>query len=208
MSLPEKTECGEPIRYAEVPGFPGYLVSSDGFVWSAWTWAGGGRRGESRHKIADQWRKLVGGKCKHGYFKVILCNNGKRKCARVNNLVLTCFVGPAPKGMVSAHGNGICTDNRLDNLRWATQKENLQDRHRHGTYQIGDTSTNRKLYERQVKEILSRLARGEAVKSLAAEFGVKTVTVYAIKAGRNWKHVKADVGDALVNSVSPDGSSQ
>lgn len=50
----------------------------------------------------------------------------------IHGLVLEAFVGPCPPGMGCLHDNDIQTDNRLDNLRWGTQSENVQDCIRNG----------------------------------------------------------------------------
>jgi hypothetical protein len=52
----------------------------------------------------------------------------------IHRLVLSAFVGPLPEGLVSRHLNGNAADNRLDNLAYGTQKENVQDAIRHGTF--------------------------------------------------------------------------
>lgn len=54
--------------------------------------------------------------------------------AYVHRLVLEAFVGPCPPGMEGAHGNGRHTDNRPENLRWATHRENVADAVKHGTH--------------------------------------------------------------------------
>lgn len=52
----------------------------------------------------------------------------------VHKLVLEAFVGLRPERMEGCHNNGDYTDNRLVNLRWDTQSENMRDRVRHGTH--------------------------------------------------------------------------
>lgn len=63
--------------------------------------------------------------------------DGTRERVRVNRLVLTVFVGPAPDGYDGAHQNGDSLDNRLSNLAWKTKSENNQDRVKHGTWSNG-----------------------------------------------------------------------
>jgi hypothetical protein len=52
----------------------------------------------------------------------------------VQALVLEAFVEPRPAGMECCHGNDIKTDNRLENLRWATRSQNQYDRVRNGIH--------------------------------------------------------------------------
>jgi hypothetical protein len=62
-----------------------------------------------------------------GYLTVTLCG----RIRYVHNLVLTTFIGPRPLDLECRHLNGINTDNRIENLRWGTHKENAEDRIRH-----------------------------------------------------------------------------
>tara|TARA_R110002126_G_scaffold35127_1_gene108520 strand:+ start:42 stop:503 length:462 start_codon:yes stop_codon:yes gene_type:complete len=64
-------------------------------------------------------------KNKYGYIQVSLSNNGKQKTFLVHRLLATAFIpNPENKSCVD-HINGIKHDNRLENLRWLTNKENL-----------------------------------------------------------------------------------
>jgi len=165
----------------------GYRVGSDGTVWSRWTSKDAAGRG---HCLGTKWIELKGGLDKDGYRKVILCNgNGARRYVRVQTLVLEAFVGPKPSGMVSAHRNGIRADNRIENLRWATQKENCADKITCGTAQRGETHPLSKVTEAQVRTIRTRRAAGESLSVLAAEYGVQKAAICAIATRRTWKHV-------------------
>lgn len=44
---------------------------------------------------------------------------------KVHQAVCEAFHGPAPAGMVTIHKNENALDNRQENLRWGTQKENM-----------------------------------------------------------------------------------
>lgn len=64
--------------------------------------------------------------CKNtaGYLKVELWKNNKRKSFKVHRLVATAFIDNPEKKPQIDHINTIKTDNRVDNLRWCTAKEN------------------------------------------------------------------------------------
>lgn len=67
-----------------------------------------------------------------GYKHVTLFVAGRNTRFAVHGLVLTAFVNPRPAGLQGAHNNGNPSDNRLENLRWATPTENYADRIAHG----------------------------------------------------------------------------
>lgn len=178
-----------PVEYRPVPGFPGYRVGDDGSVWSCWRLKGCGIGRGGKYVMGDSWHQLAGGTDKDGYRKTILCANGRRRYVRIHMLVLEVFVGPRPAGMNSAHENGINTDNRLTNLRWDTQHNNIADKRRHGTHQAGEKHPQSKFTEDQVRQIRRRWAAGESLTALAREFRVPVCTIEAICKRRNWKHV-------------------
>lgn len=173
------------VTYRAVPNFPDYKVGDDGTVWSR---AKNSRRGV----LVDGWHMLIGGFDKDGYRKLILCKDGKRRYVRVNMLVLEVFVGPAPVGMknaTAAHQNGVRTDNRLANLLWKSQKDNIADKEIHGTAQVGERHGQALLTDEKVVEIRRMRRSGAKWKDIAAHFGVKLITVQAAGSGRNWKHI-------------------
>jgi hypothetical protein len=65
------------------------------------------------------------------YRSVNLAARGRVKIA---DLMLETFVGPRPPGNVSRHLNDIRMDDRIENLAWGTQAENVADAIRNGRY--------------------------------------------------------------------------
>lgn len=70
----------------------------------------------------------------HGYYRVRLCLGGRKADPLIHRLVIETFVGPPGEGQECCHTNGNNTDNRVENLRWATHRENILDIARYGTY--------------------------------------------------------------------------
>lgn len=76
--------------------------------------------GDVRNARTGRVLKLSG----YGYYQVHFWKDGKRKMFLVHRLVYEAFNGPIPDGLVIDHVDGCKTNNRLENLRVCTQKEN------------------------------------------------------------------------------------
>ena len=148
------------LEYRDVSGFPGYRVATDGSVW-------GRRRG--------QWRTLAHRPDPH-YLRVTLCRGPALPKVRrpVHALVLEAFVGPCPDGLECCHENDDPTDNRLENLRWGTQKANAADAMRNGRKDSvrGTRHHSARLDEAAVRAIRASCASGENRAAVARRFGV------------------------------------
>jgi len=154
-----------------VPGYAGlYSVSNLGEVFSAQT-----------QKVLNP------GVLKSGYRQVQLCRAGKREQIKVHRLVALAFLGqpPTPRHQV-AHNDGIPANNCVENLRWATAKENQHDRRRHGTASIGESNYRAKLTANDVLAIRASTARNC---DLARMYGVSWSQIYSIRIRKTWKHL-------------------
>jgi hypothetical protein len=103
-------------RWKPVVGFENFEVSDQGRVRSA------------DGRIKNLRIAAVG-----AYVMATLNMNGRKETRRVHKLVLEAFVGPPPAGMFGCHIDGP-TNNRLSNLRWDTQANNLRDVVLHGRH--------------------------------------------------------------------------
>lgn len=173
------------VNWRTVPDFPGYRVCDDGSVWSCWV-----SHGKCGQRPDGRWRQLKPYLDKDGYHDFRLKNTHGYKHFRGHRLVLELFVGPCPDGMVAAHNNGIRQDNGLGNLRWATQSDNVRDKIKHGTSQLGERHGMAKLTAEEVIEIRRRKSLGESTRELASEFGIANVTAKFIISRRLWKHLQ------------------
>lgn len=118
-------------EWRPVVGYEGlYEVSSFGRVKSLPRLV---RKGDSHRRVPE---RIVGSPNlpRSGYPKVGLWLNGKRIERAVHQLVLTAFRGVCPDGQVACHNDGNPANNRLENLRWDTQSNNLRDEVIHGTH--------------------------------------------------------------------------
>lgn len=90
-------------------------------------------------RIAPDWQgKYAGRELKpsihhRGYRAVTLCFDGSKRTVKVHRLVCEAFHGEPPSSKHhGAHIDGDTSNNRAENLYWATATENAADRERHG----------------------------------------------------------------------------
>lgn len=111
------------------------------------------------------------------------------KTCAVHRLVLEAFVGPCPPGLETGHLDGDPSNNRVDNLRWITKKENASHRVLHGTARMGERHPHAKLTESDVRAIRVARAAGDTQRAIAASYGISPDNVRAIERRTAWKHV-------------------
>ena len=94
------------MKQVDIKGFENYQITEDGRVWN---------------KKREKWltQVIVG-----GYKKVQLWNNGKGKQVSIHRLIADAFIPNPDNKPCIDHINTIKTDNRIENLRWCTHKEN------------------------------------------------------------------------------------
>lgn len=184
MSL---TESITEVEWREVPGFDGaYRVSDRGDVESCLKQKSLGYGRGSTWAVGDTWHRLTPSLDTYGYMVVQLGHRNRRK---IHQLVLAAFVGPCPAGMQCRHLNGDRADNRPENLKWGTPRENAADQERHGTKVRGEAQGLAKLTEADVLDLVARHEAGETVAAIARSLDVDKSTIYRILNGETWRHV-------------------
>ena len=126
-----------------------------------------------------------------GYKRAYMSGPGVNDRQLAHRLVLEAFVGPCPSGMEACHNDNNPNNNSVENLRWDTPRGNTADKHKFGTFGIGEAASNSILTEPEVREIMAR--RGECFqRELAREYGVSVGTIADIHVGRTWSHLFTD----------------
>lgn len=123
------------------------------------------------------------------YRCVTLSKGGERRTRYLHELVLTTFVGPRPEGAHSCHFPNGKEDNSLTNLRWGTPAENGADKVVMGTAAKGESHSQAKLLEHEVREIRALVSEGASLGFLSKEYGVKKSTIKWIADGKTWRHL-------------------
>jgi hypothetical protein len=165
-----------------------YSVSSLGRVMRTKRYKGTRNRRVTQNKVLKPGRMTV------GYLFVALCVDGKPKLHSVHRLVAAAFIGPCPEGKEVNHKNGVRTDNRLDNLEYVTRQENIIHGQKHlprkHTSLRGTMVPNAKLDENKVRQIKLRIANGEQLRRIGADYGVSGHCIWSIKHKKQWAWVE------------------
>lgn len=143
--------------------------------------------GKQRRPVLKPERQLHGYVNSVGYRVVLLSRYQRSRLETVHRLVCETFHGPQPALHEVAHGNGVRTDNRAANLRWATRRENMLDKVRHGTRQNGTRNPFARLTEDQVKQIRARPE--DSLVELANAFCTDISNVWKIRHRKSWTHI-------------------
>lgn len=178
----------------KIKGFQNYEIDTNGNVWSFLIqkrkkgWKTGFKRQKTKNK-----HKLKGSLFNTGYLYVHLCKGDSRFYSQktIHRLVAETFISNPKNNPIVCHKNGIKTDNRVINLYWGTQKENLSDMVKHGRSLRGEKNFKAKLTQKQIEKIKKMYKTNKYTQvELGRLFKVSNSTIHDIVKKRNWKHVK------------------
>jgi len=119
--------------------------------------------------------------------------NGKSTSRYVHKLVAQHFL-EQNDGIFVIHLNYDKTDNRLENLKWATKREKELHQFKNPKFKNikRKKPSTAKLTETKVKFIKRKINdpnRRTRLKMIAKQFGISEMQLYRIKTGENWAEV-------------------
>lgn len=125
----------------------GNVRSNDRYVWN----------GKVYYK--KKGRVLKKTKTTTGYWKVELYKNGTRKSKRVHRLVAKAFI-PKVKGRnLINHKDGNPLNNRVENLEWCNQGENMQHAYNIGLIKSNFTNNKEKILDEYITNKKTNVAK-------------------------------------------------
>lgn len=135
--------------------------------------------------IRKKWLKPI--ITKDGYHYYSFFDGLKYKKFSAHRLVLITYVRKPNVNEVGMHIDSNPGNNRLQNLKWGTQKENQKQRIDDGTDVRGAKHPKAKLSNQDVRNIKIRI-KNEKGKDLAEEYNVSPSLISLIKRGkvRSW----------------------
>lgn len=159
----------------KIPGYEDYTVHKEGFI------------------VSHKRKPIVLKAAKCGYNKnydfVVLCMGGICKAHYIHREVAKAFIpNPENKPEVN-HINGDTDDNSVENLEWASEKENSNHAVDTGLTLTGEDCPWAKVTKEFVEKVCSLLELGYENKEIRAITGIDPRRLSKIKHRKQWKQV-------------------
>jgi hypothetical protein len=172
--------------------WPEYEICYDGTIKSRERYV------EGITKLGKPFRRLVKArilkprKTKKGHLFVSLWRNNEEFTKYVHRLVAEKYIPNPHNYPCVLHSDDDPTNNRVDNLRWGTYQDNVDDMVCRGRNAIFKGSENKraKITEKDVPEIKRLYKQGLSQKEIGERFGLARTTIGSIVRSVNWKHVR------------------
>jgi hypothetical protein len=164
--------------FKNIPGFPWYSVSEDGIL-LCWRKQGGG--------ILSEPKVMKPGLSSRGYRTVCLYRDKIAHTKKVAFVVLLTFVSDRPRNTVISHLDGNRLNDKLSNLKWETQKDNVARKVAHGTMNFGERHGRAKLTKQDVINILEKRSLGWTYRALVKHFNIGQTQIGRIVRKEHWQ---------------------
>lgn len=148
---------------------------------------------EGKYKISNLGRlknkrgEFINGSNIHGYIRVMLFGDKKVKTISIHRLVAIHFIENDNNKPYVNHIDGNKQNNRVDNLEWCTQAENIQHSIENGLKtDCGENSKKHKLTKEDVNFIRTRYIPRDKIysaKELAKKFNISRREIYRVIKG-------------------------
>lgn len=164
-----------------IPNYEGYFASKDGRIFSRLSHT----RGSAKY-----WVELRQKETPCGYM-VVKLQKPKRTNRMVHRLVVLAHLGEIPEGMQVCHNDGNKRNNKVENLRIDTAKNNSNDKKIHMTQTFGENHCTAKLTTKDVEDIFSWIERERPTrKEIAERYNVTVANINAILSKKTWTHIQ------------------
>jgi hypothetical protein len=176
----------------QISNYPNYFIYSNGRITSTLYRAKKNDRGV-RWQNDGVERELKPDVGVSGHLRVRLFGKNNIKRFSVHRLVAQAFIeNPLSLPQVN-HKNGKACDNRIENLYWGTQLDNMRDRYKHGTANFWESHRGEKQWSAKLNYRKAELARllkeffGWESNKIAKLFGVDASTMCSLLKRKTWK---------------------
>jgi hypothetical protein len=177
--LEDYTYTELPSDVIPVPNYPTYYVQPNGNVWRDTRGVPSAiKTGKERVlKLRSTYTP------KNGYWLIQPYQDNKKKAIYIHRFVLTAFKGPAPEVKMECHHiDHDTSNNAIDNLMWATRKENINySKHNmmgpKKTYATGRALSNTK-WSSIYPQIIELLSLGTKPVDIANKLGIQKNSIY------------------------------
>ena len=130
--------------------------------------------------------------CRKGYLSIGLYKNNIYKRFSIHRLVMLSFVGSSQ--LQVNHINGNKKDNRLCNLEYCTNSENIRHADKTGLrYLKGTNNSGAKLCDGDILNIIKLRKKGYNQNKIADIYNVERSLISMICANKLWTHIKRDI---------------
>jgi hypothetical protein len=176
--------------WKDIPSYEGlYQASNFGNIKSLDKLVGSGIKNQSQ--VLRKGKIMIKTIDRYGYYKLTLYKNKSQKNFTIHRLVALSFLQKVANKESINHKNGIKTDNRVCNLEWCTNMENINHGVKNKLFDFGENHHKSTLKINDLIEIkLKYIPKKYSSLKLAKEFNVTKQTILNILHNRTRKYEK------------------